>query len=178
MKKRTIFKNISILFILAIFMSSCVGGLPAPESGDDTLLIVITGKNLQGGVNDIFSYYEIKTDKTDNRIVITPKKKYCMVPNLPSGDYINLTILERFYTSHSVDTPNTGQPTPVRIPFQMKPGYITIFPLKFVYNIKIVSSGYTYYWDVKPVTEQEIIEALTELSEKEGFSEWKNDLGL
>ncbi len=60
----------------------------------------------------------------------------------------------------------------------MKPGYITVFPYKFTYVVKGTSARFSWHWDITRITEEETIEALTELSEKDGFSEWKNDLGL
>ena len=97
MNKERINNRIGKVFIIFLFflivnlLTSCVSSLPAPESNDDTLLIVVTEKRMDPG-GKIFNYYEMKTDKSDAAITITPKKEFCFTTEFPPGKYQNLTI--------------------------------------------------------------------------------------
>ena len=168
----------TILFLLIILTSSCIS-VPAPESRDDTLLIVLTEKHVQGGVQ-IFYYYELLTDKSDTKILVTPKKKYCITAGLPPGEYEDITLtLKRYDVAGYSMSARTFPPFVRKIPFVLKSGYITIFPVKFIYKVEVSPDNTTHSsYKYENVTIKDKIQALIELSDKKGFSEWKTDYGL
>ena len=176
-----IYKNICILSIILVLFMSCVGGFPAPDSVEDTLLIVLTETNVMGEFDEVLTYFEIITDKSKKVIYITPNKHICITTNLPPGEYLNLTILEKDYVSDIFERNGEAldEPKSIEVPFILKPGYITFFPIKFIYNVQSTGeSDLQYYWDIELVTELDKYEALNLLKEEEGFSEWQNDFGL
>jgi len=183
MKMKKSNKNIKLLSILLIIIifSACAGEFPAPDSEEDTLLIVITEKNVEGEIDEVLSYFEIKTDKSKKSIFITPNKPICITTNLPPGEYLNLTILEKDYVTDVFERNGEimEEPKTIEVPFELKPGYISFFPIKFIYSVKSTEElDLQYYWDIELITELDKYEALNILKEEEDFILWQNDMGL
>lgn len=179
MKIFNLFKTLFLLLVL-VSLLSCIGGMPAPESSDDTLLVVLSENHAQGGVK-IFYYYDLKIENSDKEIMVTPKKEFCITNGLPPGEYNSVSFALKGYNVPGYNMSGNLPPAKnVKVPaFELKPGYITIFPVKFIYEVKMSANGDTRSsFDFVAISDEEIIGAITRLSEQDGFSEWKNDFGL
>ncbi len=114
MEKYKLIKKMWMLTLFIIILPSCVVSIPLPESADDTLLVILTEKQLAAGMNSIYTYYEVTTDKLDTPIIVTPKKPYCLISNLPPGKYSNFTAIQQEYTNYGVELRTSNRPTPIR----------------------------------------------------------------
>jgi hypothetical protein len=139
--KNIIIRTTILLFLLLFF--SCAAKFPAPDSEEDTLLIVLTEKNIEGELDEVLSYFEIITDKSKKSIYITPNKPICITTNLPPGEYSNLMIVEKDYNSDFFERNEEIEEElkNIEVPFVLKPGYITFFPIKFIYNVQAVEQS-------------------------------------
>jgi hypothetical protein len=184
-KTRGIRRFCLVLFIISgLFLTACASQppLPMPKDENDTLLIIRLGQRKAPGA-DTVSVIELKIDTLDEPIILKPWVPYTVVRGLTPGEHKTMTITFVPYTSssHWYTTGGNQKPQPqtFSVPFVMKAGECTIFPVKFVYIMEIdsVSGAGRIRWDFKEFSEEDIRNETEGMKKMENFTYWQPETG-
>ena len=153
----------SIIFLSIIIFSliSCASTriLPAPVSKDDTLLVIVKECKKPGGSPGPFSYYELKIQDIDKTINIVPStvNNLLFVSSLLPGKHTTVHLLLRAISLPKYERMKGTKfkPSSFKVKFTLKPGYIEVFSVKFLYYEKMTSEGYVSRWDFQKITKDE-----------------------
>lgn len=130
----------SYVFLRRLVTTSAVIGIvcgcasfPAPESPDDSLLLVPVGveKSTDG---EWYGEYRIFVSKYGTNEVVTtfrptPGARYALVDGLEPGRYY----ISQDHFRYDRGSTATGTTRNLRIPFSLRPGEVTVLGVRFVY---------------------------------------------
>ena len=149
-RKLVILSCVTIAFLLVLSLGSCATGLPKPTDSSDSLLIISVDTQIPlSAPAGLSSNYIMKVKGIKNTITIKPGRPFIFAPNLPPGEHVTVQLQEKVIVVGGSWARGGGKglqpPEPFTVPFQLKPGFITIFPVKFTFIIKQPRShSYTY----------------------------------
>jgi hypothetical protein len=165
-----------------LWLGACASTMPAPEGSNDTMLVVLADKEIESGVpSGLSSRITLEIEGVEKTITIKPENPTHLIIGIPPGDHKTTQVTQKAVISGGdwAKGPKRGVTGEFKVAFRMKPGYITVFPVKFVYYQR-QARGHTFShgWDFREVRESEAREILTQLAAQESFSLWKNDFGV
>jgi hypothetical protein len=174
------FKSLFLSIISIALLVSCSSTLPSLQNPAQTLLIVvIETRNPQNVHTGIEMAYLLNVPECKENIYIKQGINYAVGKNIPAGsyDYINLT--QRVMDTQGGGWWTTGAnnvKTKMNVNFEVKPGNINFFPVKFIYTITQRGSGGRSQWSFVPVTKTDMENVLNNFRSNKSFNQWKVDL--
>jgi hypothetical protein len=157
------------LFVILIFSFSSCATLPKPPSENSTLLIIPVETTKKTNY-DYYRHYVIELANTDTTIKIEPKSGYLFVRNLKPGEYV-ATKLISLHRSHK-----RKREFPLRIPFNLYPRTITIFPSRLEILLRKEqgrSSTYYQYWEFFGLSTDEKQTIVEDIKKYRRIEYWK-----
>ena len=167
---------------ICVFLTACATSpdIPRPRNENDTLLIFRLAQRKAPGA-DTVSIINLKIDTLDDPVVLKPWVRYTVVRGLTPGEHKTMTITFLPSTSGSQWYMHGGwkkpEPQALSIPFTMKPGECTVFPVKFVYVMEIdsISGNGRIRWEYEKLSEEAIRDELENLKDVPNFAYWQPD---
>lgn len=167
-----------LLFLLILSIAtlmSCSSTLPSLQNSTQTLLIVvIESHNPQHIHSGIETAYLLNVPNSKENVFIKQGVNYAVGKSIPAGSY-NFVYL----TQRVLETQGGGwctnllnnEKNKMDVNFEVKPGYINFFPVKFIYTVT-----HAYYdWTSVPITKSDIENVLTNFRDNKNFNGWKVD---
>jgi hypothetical protein len=171
---RHIISIISLSFLSLGLFACYTLEVPKPKGADDTLLVICVDKNL-GGRSEYFFYLELKIPTIEKPVKIRGQN-FIIIRGLKPGDYKPESLLEFYdppegWRAMGSDYPPRSRP--ISVQFVMKPGCITIFPLKFVYSVTYSSDRAHSEWTMVPTGPADKDRFVKEVGKSDFFPLWK-----
>jgi hypothetical protein len=123
--------------------------------------------------------YAMNVPDCNEKIYIKQSKNYAVGKNIPSGSYNFVYLTQRITDTQGggwVSGAQNNVTSKMNVDFEVKPGYINFFPLKFVYTITQEPGGAGFQWTSVPVTKADKDNILINLRNDKKFDHLKVDL--
>ncbi len=165
------------LILAAFCLGSCATMLPPPEDSSSTLLVfsvdtkIPTGLDMGAKTNLIIGF-----EGVERTVTLRPGDPMVFVTDLPPGSHSTATVQRQTKAlgDWHADTGLTP-PEELKVPFELEPRTITVFPVRFVY---VVEQGrqhhYTSSWMLEDMSEADDRELLERLKTQDNFDRWRN----
>jgi hypothetical protein len=121
----------------------------------------------------------MKVPECDEIISIRQRDNYAVGKSIPSGSYDFVYLTQRVietqgggWCTNAVNNEALKMP----INFEVKPGYINFFPVKFTYAVTMFANGTSSTWAPAPITKADMEKVLTQFRNNKNFNQWKVDL--
>jgi hypothetical protein len=172
------------LFLLSILstalLMSCSSTLPSLQNPDQTILIVVIESNNPQHVHSgIETAYLLNVPNCKENVFIKSGVNYAVGKSIPAGSYnfVYLTqrILETQGGGWSTGALNNVK-TKMDVNFEVNPGYINFFPVKFIYTVTHKAGGAFSKWTFDTLTKADRENALINFRSNKNFNQWKVDL--
>jgi hypothetical protein len=173
-----------VLFCLLIIsiaaLMSCSSTLPSLQSAEQTLLIVVVeSHNSQNVHSGIETSFIMNVPNCSEKIYIKRGVNYTVGKSIPAGTY-NFIYLTQRVTETQGGGWSTGALNNVKtkqnVNFEVKPGYINFFPVKFIYTVTRKAGGAVSQWTFVPITNADKENVLNNYRDDKNFNQWKVDL--
>lgn len=179
--------RISCRFVLFFFLilsivalMSCSSTLPSLQNPAQTLLIVvIESRNPLHVHSGIEMAFKMNVPKCDETIFIKQGVNYTVGKSITAGSYNFVYLTQRIMDTQGggwVTGAADNVKTKMDINFEVKPGYINFFPVKFVYTITQEAGGAGFQWTSVPITKADMEKVLINFRNNKNFNLWKVDL--
>ena len=171
-------------FLFIIFgLLACGAGItmPEPKSDNDAILVIVKEYQKLAGSAGPFYYFEMSIQNIEGTIKINAANNEIFIDSLPPGKYTTTELLIKRVSRPGYES-SSFQPKPFsfKVTFTLKPGCITVFPVKFIFFEKKEASGDVYSdFDLVKIDEEEKKQILQRLKNTHGtFSLWCNELNI
>jgi hypothetical protein len=159
---------------------SCSSTLPSLQNSTQTLLIVvIESHNPQHIHSGIETAYLLNVPNSKENVFITQGVNYAVGKSIPAGSYNFVYLTQRIMETQGGGW-STGALNNVKnkmdVNFEVKPGYINFFPVKFIYTVTPKAGGAFSRWTFDPITKSDMENVLKDFRSKKNFNQWKVDL--
>lgn len=167
-------------FVSIVSLISCSSTLPSLQNPDQTfLIVVIESNNPQHVHSGIEMAYLLNVPDCNENIFINQGVNYAVGKSIPAGSYNFVNLTQRIMETQGGGW-STGAVDNVKnkmdINYEVKPGYINFFPVKFVYSIHQKAGGAGFQWTTVPIKNADKEKVLNNFRDKKNFSQWKVDL--
>lgn len=176
--RRFIMLFLSILSIAALI--SCSSTLPSLKSPDQTLLIVVIESHNPHHIHSgIETAYLLNVPNCKENLFVKQGLNYAVGKSISAGSYnfVYLTqrVLETQGGGWSTGTLNNVK-NKMDVNFEVKPGYINFFPVKFIHTVSRHPGGARTQWTFAPIAKDDKENVLKDFSSNKNFNQWKVDM--
>jgi len=159
---------------------SCSPTIPLLQNPTQTLLLVaIETHNPLNVHSGVAMSYALNFPKCNETIYIKQRINYAVGKNISSGLYNFVYLTKRVNETQGggwAIGPVNDAKTKMDINFEVKPGYINFFPIKFIYTIAQHPGGVGLQWTTEPITKDDKEKVLIDFRKNKNFNQWKVDL--
>ena len=167
-----------------ILLGSCATSVPKPESGSDTLLLFVVDTEIPVGLDfGATASLMVGIWNVEQTVNLSTRRSLVSVSGLATGAHRTEYMRKKLSLTGDVraapGVEGLSKPKPFEVPFELKPGYMTVFPVKFTFVVSQVR-GHSYMgrWVMKDMSEGERRAVLEDLAGNDAFALWKNDYGV
>ncbi len=167
------------IFSIASLMS-CSSTLPSLQNPDQTLLIVVIESNNPQHIHSgIEQAYLLNVPDCKENVFIKQGVNYAVGKSIPAGSYNFVYLTQRILETQGGGW-STGALNNVKnkmdVTFEVRPGYINFFPVKFIYTITRHPGGAGFQWTSASITKADVENVLKDFRNNKNFSQWKVDM--
>lgn len=169
-----------IVSIIPVFFISCLTTIPALKSQHDALVVIIVEEDIDTSLLNmsIDSRLELAIKGIEKPLIVKRKKGLMISSDLSPGNYEITHWYVRNKASGSWVTDERKKYHPFKLSFNVKPGTINVFPVKFTYWARERGGGSVYQWKTYFIADDEKKATLDKLSKQKNFSQWKIDYSI
>lgn len=176
--RRFIMLFLSILSIAALI--SCSSTVPSLQNPDQTLLIVVIESHNPHHIHSgIETAYLLNVPNSKENLFIKQGLKYAVGKKISADSYnfVYLTqrVLETQGGGWATGTLNNVK-TKMGVNFEVRPGYINFFPIKFIHTVSRHPGGARTQWTFASITKDDKETVLKDFSSNKNLNKWKVDL--
>ncbi|MCP4670797.1 MAG: hypothetical protein GY857_05775 [Desulfobacula sp.] len=169
---------VTTVFLLTtlIGLTACVHNFPQQTSVNEGVLIIPHKADNQTEATEFGYYYYLEyTPETSVKIKIMPNtsKDFFMIPNFPAGKYRATHVVTVGIRDRRVNAYESRKIKRIRtIPFEIKPGEVTILDNSFDVSKEGSASQWTQYRDIGPLFKEAKDKIIQKLSKFKNSQLW------
>jgi hypothetical protein len=179
-RKTSRFLLFFLLILSLVALMSCSSTLPSLQNPTQTLLIVvIESHNPQNVHTGIETAYLLNVPNCKENVFVKQGVNYAVGKSIPAGSYNFVYLTQRILETQGGGW-SSGALNNVKskmdVNFEVKPGYINFFPVKFTYTVTHKAGGAFSQWTYDPISKADMENVLINFRSDKNFDQWKVDL--
>ncbi len=163
-----------LLAVMVMLTAGCAG-LPAPETAEDTMLVIPVFLDKSTG-GQTYGKYRIDIELLGvygvvERVLLAPTTSWEIVTGLPPGEYV---ITSRTFIYD--DTRKEGSTAKVGRVFDLEPGAVTVLPHVALYSFQeanLSGTRLSMWIEFPPITGDQAMTVMEKLQRKGTFENWR-----
>jgi hypothetical protein len=165
------------LLIISVGLTSCAYKFPQTASKNEGILIIPHKATNQMASQDFAYYYYLEyTPETIVKIKMVPDttKDFFIIPNFPVGKYMGKQLVSIGASDSRVRAHDARVVRPLYgyLPFEIKPGEVTIFNYSFDVVKKGEVSFSSQYWKINPLNKDSKTNIVQKLKKLKNVELW------